>query len=100
MDKLGRSVAAYHPEILVRRSGKVIAIKADLTDWYDDGEVLGKLAAANPQCRTVGELVEAIEKGEGVESQRANGVMSCCIGECGKSTQAASCSVRDWDEPI
>lgn len=97
MKDLGRSVAAYHPEILVRRAGGIVAIKADLDDWYEDGEVISKLAAANPKCRTVGELVEAIE---GESFRRSPGVMACCISESEASTQAAPDVVREWDEPI
>jgi hypothetical protein len=100
MSKIGRKIAAYHPEIAVDRQGTIVVIQADLDDYYEDGEVLSKLAAANPQCRTMGELVEAIEKDGGIQSQRANGVISCRILECEASTQATSDSVRPWDEPI
>jgi|6_EtaG_2_1085325.scaffolds.fasta_scaffold01213_11 hypothetical protein len=103
MEKIGRQVSAYHPEILVRRAGKVIVIRVDMDDWYEEGEVLGKLAAANPSCRTVGELVEAIESGEGELSAKGSGVMACCISDRVRpeaSTQAVLESVRQWDEPI
>jgi hypothetical protein len=91
-------VTAYHPEIPVRkRDGSVVVIKPDLDDWYEEDEVLGKLLAANPGCGTMGELVEAIESGNGESSQVSNGVLSCCIeGVTGTAQQDA----RSWDERV
>lgn len=97
MEKVGRKVVSYHPEIRVRRGDRVVVIQADLEDWCDDGEVLKLMAAGNPGCRTVGDLVEAIE---GELFQRPSSVLACCISEVGAASQAADTPVRDWDEPI
>jgi|6_EtaG_2_1085325.scaffolds.fasta_scaffold88167_2 hypothetical protein len=73
-------IVAYHPEIWVRKpDGKIAQIVVDMDDYYDDGEVLGKLSGANPLCRTMGELVESVRNGK--LSQEVDGVLSCCIEE-------------------
>lgn len=90
------SVVAYHPEIPVRKKdGSVVLIKPDMDDYYGDDEVVGKLAAANPGCRTMGDLVRAVVSKKGESSQVANGVMSCCIEEA-----ARDCDARGWDDPV
>lgn len=104
MEKLGRKVVQYHPEIRVRRGDQVVVITADLEDWCEDREVLGKLAAAFPGAKTVGDLVEAIEgrtqihRGE-LSSQQSD-LVSCCIQEMDAAIHSAETPVRDWDEPI
>jgi hypothetical protein len=100
MEKLGRKVVQYHPEIRVRRGDQVVVITADLEDWCEDREVLGKLAAAHPGSRTLGDLVEAIERGNNYPAMQECGLVSCCIQEMDAATHSAETPVRDWDEPI
>jgi len=100
MEKLGRKVVAYHPEIRVRRGEQVVSIQADMDDFYDDDEVLEKLKEANPGCRTVGDLVVALEQGSGNTVRKESGVMACRISECEAATKPTTGPVRDWDEPI
>jgi hypothetical protein len=104
MEKIGRRVVQYHPEIRVRRGDRVVVISADLEDWCEDREVLDKLAVGYPDCRTVGDLVEAIEHGDGEPHPplplRDTGVMSCRILEMDAAIHSAETPVRDWDEPI
>jgi len=56
-------IIAYHPEILVQRGSKLFMIRADLDDWYPDEEVIEKLAVETGG-RTLGEIVERVEKGD------------------------------------
>lgn len=97
MEKLGRKVVAYHPEIRVRRGDRIVVIQADMDDFYEDGEVLGMMAAANPDCRTVGQLVEAVE---GELFRRSPSILACCISVVEATAQDAEAPCRDWDEAI
>lgn len=90
-------ITAYHPEIAVQKeSGEVVLIKPDLDDWYDEGEILSKLARATG-ASTVGEIVEAVEK-RGVGNTQP-GLVACRIervhGECAQAAVA-----RNWADPI
>jgi hypothetical protein len=59
-------IAAYHPEIAVRRAtGEIVVIKPDLDNWYDEREVLTILGRA-VGVRTMGQLVEALMSGKRV----------------------------------
>ena len=100
MAKLGRGIVAYHPEIRVKRGDQVMAIKLGMDDWYTDDEILGKLAVLNPGCKTVGDLVVAIETRNGELSCGDGCVLSCCIEECGASVSASGVPVRDEGETI
>lgn len=97
-------IAAYHPEIWVRKvDGKISQIVLDLDDWYDEVEAIRKVALAHPGCRTFGELVEAV-RGNRESCQTVGGLMSARIEENGLTRQSDArihdCLVREWDELI
>jgi len=72
-------IVAYHPEILVEKENKeLVAIKADLDDWYSDEEVLAQLARETG-ARTVGEAVVAVEEDLAKRSPSNNGLDSARI---------------------
>ena len=52
-------VIAYHPEFLVIKGKELFSIHVDLDDWYNDDEVLQKLAVMTG-AKTMGEAVVAI----------------------------------------
>ena len=97
MGKLGRLVVAYHPEIRVRCGDRTITIKADMDDYYDDDEVIDKLAAANPSCKTVGDLVKMIESGHFCMEC---GVINCHVSHSDGVAKSDVGPMRDWDELI
>lgn len=99
MSKIGRKITAYHPEILVKRGDSVMAIKADLEDWCEDSEVLTRLAAVHPGCQTVGDLVEAIQRGDS-PGQEGSEVIPCCISSSVNNPVDEQPQPLDWDEPI
>jgi hypothetical protein len=54
-------VIAYHPSFLVSHGGEHKVIEVDMSDWFEDGDVLRRLGELY-QAGTVGELVEKIER--------------------------------------
>jgi hypothetical protein len=95
-----RRIAAYHPEIAVRKGAFVVTIQADLADWYEDGEVLAFLSYCVGGARTVGELVEKIEKLPSFPQAEGSIVLGVRILGCEAVPRSASNPPRDWDEPI
>lgn len=90
-------IVAYHPEILVEKADKeVVAIRADLDDWYSDEEVLAQLARETG-ARTVGEAVTAVEEDLVKKSRSSNGLDSARII---KVQDKKGRPVRKWDENI
>ena len=91
-------IVAYHPEIVVEKPNKeLVAIKADLDDWYSDDEVLEQLARETG-ARTVGEAVMAVEEDLAKKSKSNNGLDSARIIKVKdkKPGQAA----RRWEDKI
>ena len=60
MSKIGRRIAAYHPEIRVRMPDGVKIIEVSLDDWMSDEDVLKALGMA---AGTLGELVQDLLDG-------------------------------------
>lgn len=98
-----RRIAAYHPEIAVRKGDCFVTIQADLVDWYEDGEVLTLLADSfglrGPGPWTVGDLVERIES-RGIIPAEGSIILGARISECEAVPRSASNPPRDWDEAI
>jgi len=101
-----KSIAAYHPEVYVRkRDGRVVAIKADMPDWSPDDEVLRAMAGP-VGARTAGELVEALENGgsERVSASSTNDIIGCSVEPLGAAgddeVKGWNRDVKSWDDSI
>jgi len=94
-------IIAYHPEILVVRGEKLFSLRVDLNDWYGDGEVLRKLAAETGG-RTMGEVVEAVERKElkGVDDSILSARISLVGPEHVMEAAAEGRPVMQWDEVV
>jgi len=94
-------VIAYHPEFLVVKGKELFSIHVDLDDWYNDEEVLNKLAAWTG-VRTMGEAVVAI-RGKKFATESVN-ILSARISIVGTEhvvTMAANGRpVLKWDDAI
>lgn len=90
-------IAAYHPEITVQRdSGEVVVIRPDLDNWYDEKEVLEILGRATG-ARTVGQVVEALEKPEKRGMGNTGGPLLSVRIEKGNGRHSPQ---HRWDAPI
>lgn len=103
---MGKSIVAYHAEILVRdKSGGVVKLLIDLDDWYSDSDVAVKLAECMirsvpsliPGDLTFGEFVGILQDVAKVLHFEAP-VLSARVVAGGQGTDSAS--IRGWDERV
>ena len=103
---MGKSIVAFHAEILVRdKSGGVVKLLVDLDDWYSDADVAVKLAevmaeavpSVIPGGLTFGDLVTALSNVTDKLHFKAP-VLSARVEPGGQVTDKAS--IKGWNERV
>lgn len=89
-------IASYHPVFWVKHADTIYRLDVTCDNWYDDAEIVGKLADI-ADAVSVGGIVEAVQK-QGV---RGGFILDTQCLKYGVMEQAfASYDVLDWDMPV
>lgn len=92
-------VRAYHPRIGVKgKDGQVSVIRADLSDFASDDEVLEMMGQAL-QVETAGEVVEAIAGGERKHCLGSVGCLNCSVEHVALAVGEGVPTVN-WDHKV
>lgn len=86
-----QKIAAYHAKFAIQNGNKIVVLKPDMDDYYEDFEILTMLGKATGS-NTMGELVDAISKGADMPPN----VLTCVVEDGDEREQLR----YDWNDLI